>query len=96
MKKSILTLVALCVGLGLNAQDSLRVYHIDEVVVTGTRNNTDVRHLPLTITSVSRPQLEQSYSQSVLPTLTQLTPGLFTTTRGIIGYGVSTGAAGSM
>ena len=96
MKRTFLFLVSLCIGIGLKAQDTLRLYHIDEVVVTGTRNNTDVRHLPLTITSVSRPQLEQSYSQSVLPTVTQLTPGLFTTTRGMIGYGVSTGAAGSM
>lgn len=96
MKRTFLFLVSLCIGIGLKAQDTLRLYHIDEVVVTGTRNNTDVRHLPLTITTVSRPQLEQSYSQSVLPTVTQLTPGLFTTTRGIIGYGVSTGSAGSM
>lgn len=96
MKKYLLSLAAFAASFCVSAQDSLRIYHIDEVVVTGTRNNTDVRHLPLTITQVSRPQLEQSFSQSVIPAVTQLTPGLFTTSRGIIGYGVSTGSAGSM
>lgn len=68
----------------------------DEVVVTGTRNETDIRHLPMTISVVGRKQLEANYQPSVLPTLTEQVPGLFTTSRGIMGYGVSTGAAGGM
>ena len=32
----------------------------------------------------------------MLPLLTEQVPGLFTTSRGIMGYGVSTGAAGGM
>ena len=32
----------------------------------------------------------------ILPALTEQVPGLFTTSRGIMGYGVSTGAAGGM
>lgn len=76
--------------------DTTRVYNIDEVVVTGTRNTTDVRHLPLTITSIGRDRLTERYNQSVLPVLTEQTPGLFTTSRGVLGYGVSTGGAGSM
>lgn len=97
MKRITLPLFSLLLAAGAQAQqDSLKLFHIDEVVVTGTRNNTDVRHLPLTVTSISRPQLEAGFNQSVLPTVTQLTPGLFTTSRGMIGYGVSTGAAGSM
>ena len=78
--------------------DSLRLksYKLDEVVVTGTRNETDIRHLPMTISVVGRQQLEQTYQPSILPTLTEQVPGLFTTSRGIMGYGVSTGAAGGM
>ena len=34
-----------------------RPYVIDEVVVTGTRNETDVRHLPMTISVVGRQQI---------------------------------------
>ena len=70
--------------------------HIGEVVVTGTRNETDVRHLPLTVTVIDRQEIEQSMQPSVLPVLTQQVPGLFITSRGIMGYGVSNGAAGGI
>lgn len=73
-----------------------RSYAIDEVVVTGTRSETDVRHLPMTISVVGRSQIESRYEASLLPLLTEQVPGLFITSRGIMGYGVSTGAAGSM
>lgn len=80
-------------------EDSTRIARTlttDEVVVTGTRNETDIRHLPMTISVVDRKQLESNYQPSVLPTLTEQVPGFFTTSRGIMGYGVSTGAAGGM
>lgn len=78
--------------------DSLRqrTYNIDEVVVTGTRNETDIRHLPMTVSVVNRSRIEKRYDPSLLPLLTEQVPGLFTTSRGIMGYGVSTGAAGGM
>lgn len=71
-------------------------YTIDEVVVTGTKNETDKRYLPMSVSVVSREQISQRYEQSLLPILTEQVPGLFTTSRGIMGYGVSTGAAGGM
>ena len=86
-------------GLAQTKKDSIqagRNYMIDEVVVTGTRNETDVRHLPMTISVVGRQQIEKRYEPSLLPLLTEQVPGLFTTSRGIMGYGVSTGAAGGM
>ena len=70
--------------------------HIGEVVVTGTRNETDVRHLPLTVSVIDRQEIEQGMQPSVLPILTQQVPGLFITSRGIMGYGVSNGAAGGI
>ncbi len=69
---------------------------ITEVVVTGTRNETDIRHLPMSISVVDRDQIERSNSPSLLPVITEQVPGLFTTGRGIMGYGVSDGAAGQM
>lgn len=81
-----------------NEQDSLsrRTYTIGEVVVTGTRNETDVRHLSQTISVVNRKVIEEAMQPSLLPILTEQVPGLFTTSRGVMGYGVSGGAAGSI
>ena len=77
----------------LSAQRTLT---IDEVVVTGTRNQTDIRHLSQTVSVVNRNKLEQAMQPSLLPVLTEQVPGLFTTSRGVMGYGVSNGAAGGI
>ncbi len=69
---------------------------IDEVVVTGTRNATDARHLPLSVTSINNEKLNENYRSSILPTVMEQTPGLFSTSKGILGYGVSTGSAGDL
>ena len=98
-KTALLTGICLLASAGAAAQsaDSLAVnneYSLHEVVVTGTRNATDIRHLPMTISVVARPQLEMRYEPSLLPALNEQVPGLFVTSRGVMGYGVSTGAAG--
>ncbi len=69
---------------------------LQEVVVTGTRNTTDVRHLPMTVTVIGRETLTEQHQPSVLPTVMQQVPGLFVTSRSMMGYGVSTGAAGGI
>lgn len=75
---------------------SLKSYTIGEVVVTGTRNETDVRHLSQTVSVINRKAIEKTLQPSLLPVLTEQVPGLFTTARGIMGYGVSGGAAGGI
>ena len=81
-----------------NESDSLsrKAYTIDEVVVTGTRNATNVRHLSQTVSVVNRTEIEQRMQPSLLPVLAERIPGLFTTARGVMGYGVSGGAAGGI
>ena len=81
-----------------NESDSLsrKTYTIDEVVVTGTRNATNVRHLSQTVSVVNRTEIEQRMQPSLLPVLAERIPGLFTTARGVMGYGVSGGAAGGI
>lgn len=102
MKKILFTVLFLGGLVSLRAEevpDSLSVQKkvtIEEVVVTGTRNETDVRHLPMTVSVVNREQIELRNDPSLLPLLTEYIPGLFTTSRGLMGYGVSGGAAGGM
>lgn len=82
-----------------SSKDSVRVarsYAINEVVVTGTRSETDIRHLPMTVSVVDRRQLEASRQASVLPVLNSQVPGFFSTSRGVMGYGVAAGASGQM
>ena len=69
---------------------------LQEVVVTGTRSATDVRHIPMTVTTISRQTLTEQHQPSILPTVMQQVPGLFVTARSMMGYGVSTGAAGGI
>ena len=93
-KTILLTAVALATTVFVNAQEPSS--ELQDVVVTGTRNATDIRHLPLTVTTIGNEKLNEQFRASVLPTVMEQTPGLFTTSRGILGYGVSTGAAGSL
>ena len=90
-------MIILCLSASLSAWaevvDSLS---LDEVVVTGTRNVTDVRHLPMTVTVVNRETLTEQQRTNILPTVAEQVPGLFVTSRSMMGYGVSTGAAGGI
>lgn len=104
VRKSYLSiaLITLAVQTGMGQEqrrdtlDTGKVYEIGEVVVTGARNETDVRHLSQTVSVVNRSEIDQALQPSLLPVLTEQIPGLFVTSRGVIGYGVSGGAAGSI
>ncbi|MST84085.1 TonB-dependent receptor [Hallella mizrahii] len=95
MDNKLLLLAALlgAANLSYAQTDSVR---LSDVVVTGTRYRSDIRHLPLDVSVINRSKLTATYQPSVLPTLSQQVPGLFVTTRGILGYGLSTGAAGTI
>jgi iron complex outermembrane receptor protein len=80
----------------VRAQSTADSLALQEVVVTGTRNAVDVRHLPMTVTVISREALTKQHQTSILPTVMQQVPGFFVTSRSMMGYGVSTGAAGGI
>ena len=76
--------------------DSIYGGNLNEIVVTGARSQTDVRHLPMTVTLIDRETLTAQHQMNVLPTVMQQVPGLFVTSRSVMGYGVSGGAAGGI
>lgn len=101
LKRPLIAVATLLTVLQVQAQIAdttsiTRSYSIDKVVVTGTRNETDIRHLSQTVSVVNRNKLEQRMQPSLLPVLTEQVPGLFVTSRGVMGYGVSNGAAGGI
>lgn len=82
---------------GDEADDELNdTIRLDEVIVTGTMPKVNLRNLPMSISVVSGRQIEERIQPSLLPLLTEEVPGLFITQRGVMGYGVSNGAAGGM
>ena len=87
---------AIALSLQASASEPADSLTLGEVVVTGSRNAVDPRHLSQTVTVVGRGTIEADMQQSLLPTLTEHVPGLFTTSRGVMGYGVSDGSAGAI
>jgi iron complex outermembrane receptor protein len=73
-----------------------KTLNLEEVVVTGSRVAISRDVMPVPISIVNRTTIEQSRETALLPVLSQQVPGLFVTSRGIAGYGVSTGAAGGI
>lgn len=72
--------------------DTLR---LNEVSVTAT-NKTNVELLPLDVTTITKTEIEKSTETSLLPILVNRVAGLFVTERGLAGYGVSGGSAGTV
>lgn len=75
MNHQILMLSILGASMNLCAQrDS--VVALDNVVVTGSRQAIDIRHLPNTVNVIDRATLTANQQQNVLPTLLQQVPAL--------------------
>lgn len=94
-KKKVATIFLCAAATAASAQTDTTAL-LQNVVVTGTRNAVDVRHLPMTVSVIGREQLTERHQTSALPTVMQQVPSLFVTGRSMMGYGVSTGAAGGI
>ncbi|MCR4994125.1 MAG: TonB-dependent receptor [Bacteroidales bacterium] len=96
MKKPILFLALALSSSVLMATTEKADSTLNDVVVTGTRTAVPEQAIVSTISTVTGEQLSQMERLSVLPTLTEQVPNLFVTQRGVMGYGVSGGAAGGV
>lgn len=76
--------------------DSIRTRQIGEVVVTGSRTETDPRHLPMTLRVVDNQTLRANYRANLMTTVAEQVPGLFLTSRAMTGFGVSNGGSGEL
>lgn len=68
---------------------------LTELNVTAA-NKTNVELLPLDVTTITRAEIDNSAETSLLPVLVNRVAGLFVTERGLAGYGVSGGSAGTV
>ncbi|MDR1980173.1 MAG: TonB-dependent receptor [Tannerellaceae bacterium] len=66
------------------------------VVVSANKIQVNRNSVPLSISVIEREEIEASSESALLPVLSQHVPGLFVTQKGITGFGVSEGAAGTV
>ena len=98
MKIRIFLLVFLLLGgqKRLMAQEDTVRINMDEVVVTATRISVSRHQVPMTVSVVSRADIEKSSESALLPALSGHVPGLFITQRGVTGFGVANGGTGAI
>ncbi len=77
-----------------SVQDTIPLQEV--TVVSGTKTSVNRNLVPATISVVTREELDASAESAILPILSERIPGLFVTERGITGFGVATGAAGTV
>ena len=99
MKKEMLFVAGLLSGVSAFASapaaiDSL--INLKGVVVSANRINVNRNSVPLTISVIDRDEIEASSESALLPVLSERVPGLFVTQKGITGFGVSAGSAGTV
>lgn len=75
--------------------DSVK-YEFAPIVVTGQRFEMPQKDVAASISSISAIQLRQTNLNTVADAVSYLTPGVFTTRRSVMGYGVSSLAAGNI
>ena len=69
---------------------------VDEVIVTGSKIEISRKLVPISVSQISKQDIENSGQINVLPALNTYSPGIFVTERNILGFGVATGGSGSI
>lgn len=99
MKYSLFLLLIITGFFQLNAEENLEIHpdttSLNELLVTAPYK-TNVALTPLDVTIVTSQEIEKSTESSLLPILQNHIPGMFVQERGMVGYGVSGGAAGTV
>jgi outer membrane receptor protein involved in Fe transport len=98
MKKSLILFFSACcfIQSGYSqsvVKDSVR---LDDIIVTGSKIEISRKLVPLSVSQISRQDIENSGQINILPTLNMFAPGIFVTERNVLGFGVSTGGSGSI
>lgn len=66
------------------------------VVISANKIQVNRNSVPLSISVIDRDEIEASSESALLPVLSQRVPGLFVTQKGITGFGVNDGSAGTV
>lgn len=89
------TTLSLLAFTAVNAQAPKDTTSLNELLVTAPFK-TNVQLTPMDVTLINSEQIEKSTESSLLPVIQNLVPGIFISERGMEGYGVSGGGAGTV
>ena len=76
-----------------NPRDSVK---LEEIVVTGSKIEISRKLVPLSVSRISKQDIESTGQMNILPALNSFVPGIFVTERNVLGFGVSSTGAGSV
>lgn len=105
MKKGFLVISGLLVGSAVFASEPVEpvepigvdsLINLQGVVVSANKIQVNRNSVPLSISVIDREEIEASSESALLPVLSQRVPGLFVTQKGITGFGVNNGSAGTV
>ena len=99
MRKELLLVSGLLVSSMAFAIDPVEIdslINLKGVVVSANKIHVNRNSVPLSISVIEREEIEASSESALLPVLSERVPGLFVTEKGITGFGVSEGAAGTV
>lgn len=99
MRKRLLVVAGLCASLmafATEPEEADSLVNLQGVVVSANKIYVNRNSVPLSISVIDRAEIEASSESALLPVLSERVPGLFVTEKGITGFGVSEGAAGTI
>lgn len=92
-------MIGLLISSLVNASDPATIdslINLKGVVVSANKIKVNRNSVPLSISVIGRDEIESSSESALLPVLSERVPGLFVTEKGITGFGVSEGSAGTV
>lgn len=93
-KKILLAIAITSVSHSVSGSNYNDTISIKEVTITATKSGIELSKLPITSNTIDREAIESSQQVNVIPILAKQIPGLFTTAKGIMGFGISTNSTG--
>ncbi|GHU72438.1 ligand-gated channel [Bacteroidia bacterium] len=81
-------------GESYSLNDTIPLLEVE--VVSATKTEVNRNQIPLTISVVNRETIDESTETGVLSILSEQVPGVFVTERGVTGYGIGNGSAGTV
>lgn len=95
------TILILCITLiihsSIYAQSKLNdTLSIEEVVVTGSKIGVSRKLIPVSVSTISKQNIEHTGQKNILPALNTYSPGVFVTQRNTMGFGVASGGSGAI